>query len=69
MRHLKREIWPHCVTVDVDDTRMKMDSVNDWLATNVGWFRTHWHAVYKYDRTDFYFKQQADATMFALRWA
>ncbi len=68
MRVLKKELWPHKVNLDVDDTRMKIDSVELWLAERVGGFKIKWNAVYNYNNTDYYFKDGKDATMFTLRW-
>ena len=68
MRHLKRELWPHKINLDVDDTRMKIDSVELWLGESVGGFKDKWNAVYHYNSTDYYFKTGQDATMFALKW-
>ena len=69
MRQLKRELWPFKVNLDVDDSRMKIDKVEQWLGDRVGAFRTNWNAVYKFNGTDYYFKKGEDATMFALTWA
>ncbi len=68
MRVLKKELWPRRVNLDVDDTKMKIDSVELWLDQRVGGFKIKWNAVYKHDNTDYYFKEGKDATMFALRW-
>lgn len=69
MRRLKKDLWPHCVTLTVDDTRPKIDRIELWLADNVGVFRSGWNAVYHYNCTDFYFKLGKDATLFALKWS
>jgi len=70
MRVLKKELWPHCVTLDgVDDTRLKIDDVEIWLADRLGAFKSNWNAVYHYNRTDFYFKSGDDALMFKLKWS
>lgn len=69
MRVLKKELWPHKVIVDIDNTRMKIDNVELWLAERVGGFKVKWNAVYNYNSTDYYFRDGKDATMFALRWS
>jgi hypothetical protein len=65
MRVLKKELWPHCVTLDIEETH----EIEIWLGETLGCFKDRWNAVYKSNRTDFYFRQGKDATMFALRWS
>jgi hypothetical protein len=69
MRTLKKQLWPHCVKLDVDGTRMKIDDVEAWLGQKLGAFKDQWNAVYHYNSTDYYFRNGQDATLFALRWA
>ena len=69
MRVLKKELWPYKVTANVDDTTMEIDKVETWLGEHYGEFRIRWNAVYQHNRTDYYFRQGQDATMFALRWS
>jgi len=69
MRVLKKELWPHKIALDVNDTDMKIDDIEIWLSGNLGSFKDRWNAVYMHNRTDFYFRQGCDATMFALRWS
>ena len=69
MRVLKKELWPHRVAVNVDDTNMKIDEIETWLGTTYGVFKDRWNAVYQHNRTDYYFRRGKDATMFALRWS
>ena len=68
MRRLKKELWPYRVNLDVDDTRIEIDSVELWLKDTCGEFRDGWNAVYFSNSTDFYFRSESDATLFALRW-
>lgn len=68
MRVLKKELWPHCVTLPIDDTQSKIDEVEIWLGQRMGAYKGQWNAVYNRGRTDFYFKRGPDATMFVLRW-
>ena len=68
MRRLKKELWPCHVTLDVNDTQMKIDDIELWLKEHCGNFRDGWNAVYFSGQTDFYFRNQSDAAFFALRW-
>lgn len=69
MRVLKKEIWPYCIPVDVEETHGSMYEIEIWLGETLGSFKDRWNAVYKSNGTDFYFRQGRDATMFALRWS
>jgi hypothetical protein len=69
MRVLKKELWPYKVAVNVDDTTTKIDEIELWLSTTYGTFSDQWTAVYQHKRTDYYFRQGKDATMFSLRWS
>ena len=69
MRILKKELWPHCVNLDVDDTGIKIDNVEIWLGKHLGSFKDQWNAVYHHNSTDFYFKEGKDATLFALKFS
>ena len=69
MRTLKKELWPHKVSLNVDDTGMKIDNIESWLGENLGCVRGRWISVYTSNSTDFYFRQGRDATMFALKWS
>ena len=68
MRILKKELWPYKVRYDVDDSRSKIDDVEQWLGETMGPFRHQWNAVYQYNSTDFYFRDGDDMLMFQLRW-
>jgi hypothetical protein len=68
MRELKKELWPHKVAVNVDDTMMEIDKIETWLGEHYGAFKDRWNAVYQHNRTDYYFRSGGDATMFALKW-
>lgn len=71
MRTLKKELWPHKISLNIgkDLSDDKIYDIEIWLGENLGRFRGRWNAVYRYNRTDFYFRQGRDATMFALRWS
>lgn len=70
MRVLKKELWPYKVTVDAGGpTPEKIDEIETWLGITYGAFKDRWNAVYQHNRTDYYFRQGQDATLFALRWS
>ena len=68
MRRLKKELWPHKVTVNSDD-KNDITPIELWLGEKLGTFKGRWNVVYRYNGTDFYFRLGEDATLFALRWA
>lgn len=68
MRRLKKELWPYRVKVNSDNTK-DITPVELWLGEQLGTFKGRWNVVYQYNYTEFYFKNNADATLFALRWA
>jgi hypothetical protein len=83
MRVLNHVYWPHCVEVKHREKVTPTSSqkwneslprltVNDervnWCHANVGQFRVNWMYVTQVSRLQFYFKEEKDATMFALRW-
>ena len=69
MRRLKKELWPSKVVINVDDTMMKIDDIEAWLGDTYGAFKDQWNAVYQHNQTDFYFRNEQDATLFMLRWS
>ena len=68
MRELKKELWPHRVTVN-SHWKDDITPVEVWLGERLGIFKGRWTVVYQHNRTDFYFRLGEDATLFALRWA
>jgi len=68
MRQLKRELWPHCVPLDIGARDIDIIEIENWLGETLGRFKDQWNCVYRHNSTDFYFRQGRDATMFALRW-
>lgn len=68
MRILKKELWPYRVKVNSDNTN-DITPVELWLGEKLGTFKGRWNVVYEYNHTDFYFKEQGDAVIFALKWA
>jgi hypothetical protein len=69
MRVLKKELWPHRVELDLDQSQPKIVQVETWLGEHYGVYKGRWNQVNHWDHTAFYFRQGQDATMFALRWA
>jgi hypothetical protein len=68
MRRLKKEFWPCRVVLSTDRTIDDMDGIFLWLQARVGEHGSAWHRVDGFDNTDYYFRNQADATIFALKW-
>lgn len=69
MRHLKKDIWPHCVRIDVIEESVSITDIELWLGQQLGTFKGRWNVVYQHNGTDFYFRESRDATLFALRWS
>ena len=69
MRELKKELWPYKVKVGEKEFTTSITDIELWLGEQLGTFRGRWNVVYHHDRTEFYFREGRDATMFALRWA
>lgn len=68
MRELKKELWPHKVTLN-SDWKHDITPVEVWLGEQFGTFKGRWNVVYQHNRTDFYFKTVEDVTLFVLRWS
>lgn len=68
MREIKKELWPYRVPLN-SDWKDEITPVELWLGQKFGTFRGRWNVVYHHNRTDFYFKNAADATLFALKWS
>lgn len=67
MRVLNKELWPHKVSIPISegtDTYAR----ETWLFEQFGRWKSQWTVVYHYSYTDFYFKSEADALLFSLRW-
>lgn len=69
MRTLKKALWPHIITIGQDESTVKVCEIETWLGKQLGCFKGRWNVVYQYNKTDFYFRQGRDATLFALRWS
>jgi hypothetical protein len=69
MRELKRDLWPHKVVIK-DRDRQAITEMEVWLTQKLGAFHYHWTIVHFIGgKADFYFKQEQDATLFALKWS
>ena len=68
MRILKKQLWPHVIRIDSGSEHDKIDAIETWLGQTLGAFRNQWNVVYHYNGTDYYFKHDHDATLFALKW-
>lgn len=66
MRTLKKELWPHKITIDFPAADSEREQ---WLGEQLGAFKVNWNIVYFHNKTDFYFRNEQDALLFALRWA
>lgn len=64
MRTLKKLIWPHKVSVPV----LENADIEYWLGENMGIFKGKWNVVYNHKTIDYYFRNEKDAILFALRW-
>lgn len=69
MRELKKELWPYRISLNSELKNDILLPIELWLGEHLGKFQIRWNVVYNYNGTDFYFKNQEDATLFALRWA
>ena len=69
MRVLKKELWPYKVKVGEKEFTTSITDIELWLGEQLGTFRGRWNVVYHYNQTEFYFKQQEDAMIFALKWS
>jgi hypothetical protein len=68
MRRLKKELWPHRIIIDQDESCTKIIEIENWLGERFGQFKERWNVVYQHNRSDFYFRDSKDSVMFTLRW-
>jgi hypothetical protein len=69
MRTLKKELWPHKISIKHTSDGLNRDTVAaEWLIKKMGTFKGRWTVVYTFDTADYYFKDSNDAVLFSLRW-
>jgi len=68
MRQLKKELWPHRIVIDQDESRPRIIEIETWLGEKYGKFKDRWNVVYQHNQSDFYFRDSKDSLMFTLRW-
>ena len=66
MRELKKAIWPH--KVPINDGVAASDA-ELWVGETMGIYHGRWNFIVRYTGVDFYFKDEKDAVLFALRWS
>lgn len=65
MRQLNKKNWPYKIVTD--NVNGKVDKALTWCCDNMGVIgKGGW---YWFDGCEFYFRDEYDASMFALRWA
>jgi hypothetical protein len=69
MRRLKQELWPHKITLNKVESDPKLYLIEAWLEQNIGLLKGRWIIIYFTNKTDVYFRDSKDATMFSLRWS
>lgn len=65
MRRLKKELWPCKISVPGE---LDPYDVEIWLGENCGSIKNRWNVVYNFSTVDYYFRDNQDMLMFALRW-
>lgn len=68
MRVLKKEVWPHKVSIGIIEPP-DTNNIENWLFEHYGRRKSRWNAVYRLGHTDYYFKNAKDSILFALRWS
>jgi hypothetical protein len=68
MRILNKSIWPYKIKVR-SDIEHDTTPIEIWLGKQLGTFKERWHVIYHSDKTYFYFRNEQDATLFALKWS
>jgi hypothetical protein len=69
MRRLKKQLWPERVTLPSPETADRVIDIEAWLESRIGKNVVSWTVVHRYGLADYYFRNQADATVFALKWS
>ena len=69
MRVLKKELWPCRIALNLDrSSGHDVVEIETWLGERYGAFKSRWNVIFHWDHAAFYFREEQDATMFALRW-
>ena len=71
VRELKKDIWPHKVTIKNESRfgeHKVVEQAEIWLGKTMGIYKGRWNYIYRYNGVDFYFKDGKDAVFFTLRW-
>ena len=69
MRELKKELWPYKIPLKETEDSTNITTIEIWLGKQLGTFKGRWNIIYRHNGTDFYFKREQDATLFALKWS
>jgi hypothetical protein len=70
MRELKKDIWPHKVTIKTGiGTDRAVCDAEIWLGETMGIYKGRWNFIILFGSVKFYFKDEKDAVFFALRWS
>jgi hypothetical protein len=70
MRVLKKELWPSRIRIAKDECDDAHYDIETWLGENMGAFKDRWNTVpFGSQGVHYYFRNERDATMFALRWS
>lgn len=68
MRSLNKKYWPYKVNVKSDEIIPDTKRMETWLKENLGEIDNRWYIVQHFTRTEFYFQDSKDATLFSLIW-
>jgi hypothetical protein len=70
MRVLNKQHWPHRVEFEHNFDADGEDDIEQWLRLSVGEHGQEWTQVRHYTKsgTDYYFRNRANAVMFALKF-
>lgn len=69
MRVLKKSLWPYKITIDKPSDSLNLTEMEIWLGNYFKTYHKKWYIIQGFSHTEFYFKNEKDATMFVLRWS
>ena len=69
MRVLKKELWPKRINITKDEYDDVHYDIEVWLGERMGPFKGRWNTVPCGSGVHYYFRNERDATMFALMWS